>query len=65
MATHFPDHALWTADHVAVLNQGRITVQGAPDEVLTSRTLKDVYGVDIKVLEIAGGTTSRICLPQI
>ena len=65
MATHFPDHALWTADQVAVLNQGRITIHGAPDEVLTSRTLKDVYGVDIKVLEIAEGTTSRICLPQI
>jgi iron complex transport system ATP-binding protein len=65
MATHFPDHALWTANRVAMLNQGRIAVAGPPEEVITPATLGAVYGVDIKVLRIDEGTTSSICLPQL
>ena len=65
MATHFPDHALWIADQVAILNDRHITIQGPPEKVITPQTLSTVYGVDIKVLQVEEGTTSMICLPQL
>ncbi|WP_435657866.1 ABC transporter ATP-binding protein [Brucella pituitosa] len=35
-----------------VLNKGRLVVDGAPEDVLTPALLKDVYGIDARLLKI-------------
>ncbi len=35
-----------------VLNKGRLVVDGAPEDVLTPALLKDVYGIDARLMKI-------------
>lgn len=37
------------ADHIIGLKQGKIVCQGAPNEVITRETLKDIYGIEAKL----------------
>jgi iron complex transport system ATP-binding protein len=64
LATHDPGHAFACADRVALMKRGEIVIVGTPDEVLTSATLRDLYGVDVAVawLEAAG---RRVCVPSL
>ncbi|MEW6435999.1 MAG: heme ABC transporter ATP-binding protein [Pseudomonadota bacterium] len=43
------------ADHLLVLNRGRLVAQGRPHEVLTSRLLAEVFGVDAGIGEAPPG----------
>jgi len=38
------------SDRMALLSRGRIVADGAPDEVLAEPTLKEAYGVEVKVI---------------
>jgi len=60
--THFPDHALWMASRVILLNQGRIIADGKPDSVLTTEVLSALYRAEVAVVTIADGV--RSCIPQ-
>lgn len=42
------------ADRIALLDGGRIVVQGAPDLVLRDDTLSEVYGYPIRVVDVGG-----------
>ena len=62
LSTHDPDHAFAIATRVALMSEGRIVAQGAPDEVLTRDRLREVYGVEVTIAKLAGGQT--LCAPQ-
>ena len=62
MSTHFPDHALWVADHVLMLRNGQVVADGAPRDVVTSENLGRLYDADISVYSIA--QTIRVCVPD-
>ncbi len=51
MATHDLNLAARYADRVAVLWGQKVAVQGPPAKVLTPTLLREVYGVEVDVLE--------------
>ncbi|HUO55488.1 MAG TPA: ABC transporter ATP-binding protein [Rhodoblastus sp.] len=55
MSTHHPEHAHWACDRVAMLEMGRISEDGPPDEVLTAAAIERLYGVKVETLETAAG----------
>jgi len=62
MTSHFPDHAFMVSDLVGIMKDGSFTMIGPAESVITSKTLKDTYRIDIHVeyVEIAG---RKICIP--
>ena len=64
MATHFPDHAFLAASQAAILDRGRITAFGPPDEVLTESILEETYGTKVRIVTIENGIHRKICLPE-
>jgi iron complex transport system ATP-binding protein len=65
MATHFPDHAFMVASEVAILNHGRMTLKGRPEAVLTDASMRETYGIDVKVLYIGEGVERKACFPSL
>jgi len=65
LSTHDPDQAFLCADRVAMLHEGRLAHLGTPDEVITSDSLKQIYGVDVAVARVpmASGGERRVCIP--
>ena len=59
LSTHDPDHAFLCAHRVALLHQGRLARLGPPDEVITRESLREVYGVEVTVMEVAGADGPR------
>lgn len=51
-STHDPNHALQYADRVLVLEEGKLTIDGHPQKVLTSEVLSRIYQTPIQVKEI-------------
>jgi iron complex transport system ATP-binding protein len=49
------------ADNIIGLKQGKIVCEGAPSEVITQETLKDIYGIDAK-LQTSQTGNYPICL---
>lgn len=45
--------ACWS-DHIVAMRQGRVVLQGPPAEVMTSAALRQVYDLDMEVLERDG-----------
>jgi iron complex transport system ATP-binding protein len=67
LSTHDPDHAFLCAHRVALLHEGRLAQLGPPDEVITRESLREVYGVEVTVMEMAGadGRVARVCVPAV
>jgi len=67
LSTHDPDQAFLCADRVAMLHEGRLARLGAPDEVITAESLKQIYGVDVVVTRVPmeGGAERRVCIPTV
>lgn len=65
MVTHDPDHALFCADRVLVVQGGSITHDGAPGEVIDSECMQAIYGTDVVVAEVGRGRgrSVRVCVP--
>lgn len=61
LSTHDPDQAFALGARAVLMQAGRIAAAGAPQEVLTSQALSDVYGVAISVERSASGRF--VCLP--
>jgi iron complex transport system ATP-binding protein len=65
LSTHDPDQAFLCANRVAMLHEGRLARLGAPDEVITAESLKQIYGVEVAVIRVPlpGGGERRVCIP--
>lgn len=64
LSTHDPGHAFACADRVALMKAGRIVAGGAPQEVLTPQTLRDLYGVEVAV-EFMQQAGRHVCAPTL
>jgi iron complex transport system ATP-binding protein len=64
LSTHDPDHAFLCADRVAMLHNGGLLACGVPETVMTAAQLRQLYGVEVVVTEVAVGQgVRRVCLP--
>ena len=54
LSTHDPDHALAHADRALLLANGRMLAMAAARDALTDETLTALYGVPVRVTEVAG-----------
>ena len=64
MVTHDPDHALFCAHRVLVMEEGRIIMEGKPDEVLDTECLQRIYHTEVRVVDIdLDGKRQRVCIP--
>lgn len=65
MVTHDPDHALFCADRVIVMEDGVIIDEGTPHETITTENLQRIYNSQVSVMdvEVAPGVTTRVCIP--
>lgn len=58
--THYPDHALLMSSRVVVMHEGVIVADDAPDVVITSEMLENIYKIKADI--ITHGAHKR-CLP--
>ena len=63
LSTHDPDHAFAVGTAVALLHEGRVRAEGPPRAALTAEALSAVYGVAVRVEDIADGGT--VCVPSL
>jgi len=61
-STHFPDHALWMAGQVMMLNKGRVVAEGKAEEAITSEALSTLYRVPMDVTRTTCGVA--VCVPK-
>lgn len=65
LSTHDPDQAFLCADRVAMLHEGKLARMGTPTEAITSGSLRELYGVEVTVVEVDIGAGARrlTCVP--
>lgn len=63
MATHSPEHAFLCADYAAIMSHGTLAAWGPPQEVITEKNIRDVYGVDIRIIPINSDGKEQACVP--
>ncbi|MBG0809355.1 ABC transporter ATP-binding protein [Methylosinus sp. H3A] len=51
VSTHHPEHAMQVATRIAILHEGRIDADGAPQAVVTAERMRHIYGVDVEVFD--------------
>lgn len=54
VALHDINLALKYADEIAIMNKGKIIKIGRPEETITKEVIKQVYGIDIDLIEFNG-----------
>jgi iron complex transport system ATP-binding protein len=67
LSTHDPDQAFRCCDRVVLLHQGRMLDCAPPERAITPATLKQLYGVDVRIIEveIEPGRRIRVCSPAL
>jgi iron complex transport system ATP-binding protein len=67
LSTHDPDHAFLCADRVVLLRAGTVLGMGAPGAVLTEESLRALYGVTVRIMEVddGPGRRRRVCVPTV
>ncbi len=65
MVTHDPDHALYCASRVVVMEDGRIIDEGAPNDILDADCLRRIYHTEVKMVDVDLGEDDlqRVCVP--
>lgn len=64
MVTHDPDHALFCAHRVIVMEEGLIIAEGDPQTTLDTECLQRIYHTNVKVLDVdLDGQLQRVCIP--
>ncbi|MDO4590812.1 MAG: ABC transporter ATP-binding protein [Slackia sp.] len=64
MVTHDPAHAVYCADSVIVVQNGRIAHIGTPEETITKQRMEAIYQTPIHVADVpVDGRTRRVCIP--
>ena len=54
MVLHDVNQAIRYSDEVVALAGGRVVAQGSPAEVVAPGLLREVYGVDLRVVDVDG-----------
>lgn len=54
MVLHEINQAIYFSDRIIGLCRGKVLIQGEPDEVITSESIRELYGIGLKVTEIDG-----------
>lgn len=54
MVLHDINQAIYFSDNIIGLQNGCITVEGSPDEVITTESLKELYGISLEVTQVEG-----------
>ncbi len=65
MVLHDLGQALEVSDRIVVMKDGRKYCEGTPNEVITSRMMKEVYDVDCEILNVAGRSKPLIAYKEI
>lgn len=67
LSSHDPDHAFHVASRVAMLKNGQLTGLGKPKAIITEESLRELYDVDVGVIEFdaPAGHTASLCVPKI
>ena len=60
MSSHFPDHAFISANKVALMDGKKFLAMGKPEDVITTENMKQIYGIDVKVMDIG---KRMACIP--
>lgn len=60
MSSHFPDHAFISANKVALMDGKSFLAMGKPEDVITTENMKQIYGIDVKVMDIG---KRMACIP--
>ena len=55
LSTHNPQHALWYADQVLALCQGKVAALGAPEKVLCPALIRQLYGTQTEFVNTSHG----------
>ena len=65
MVTHNPEHAIYCADRIIAMRDGRILKAGTVVETVTEPMLREIYGMDVKVREVSldADTRTTVCVP--
>jgi iron complex transport system ATP-binding protein len=61
MTSHNPDHAFMISDKVVIMNQGQLKGFGPPDRVITEESLRDLYGIKVKIIDSV--QDGKFCIP--
>lgn len=61
-STHFPDHALWIADRVILLQNGTLIADGPPDDIMNDDSIGRLYNTRISILCTESGI--KTCFPR-
>lgn len=67
MTTHSPDQAFWCGTTAALLKADGTLDFGPPAEVVNERSMREVYGVDVRIVAFSdpGGRVVRLCTPRL
>jgi iron complex transport system ATP-binding protein len=60
--SHYPDHAFHLSCKVALMNNKQLTYVGDCETALTAENLKEIYGIDVKVVYVESAN-SKVCVP--
>lgn len=61
-STHFPDHAMWIADRVVMLQKGSVVADGKPSDVMDDESVCRLYDTQVSIVRVNG--TLRTCMPR-
>lgn len=63
MSSHSPDHAFYCGTTVVMITKDKRIISGKNDQVLNSKHLKEVYGVDVEIIskKIADDKIVKTC----
>jgi iron complex transport system ATP-binding protein len=64
LSTHNPEHALLFAEKAFVLQNGEVRAAGPSREVLSEELMKELYDVEVKLIDIDyHGDGAKVCVP--
>jgi iron complex transport system ATP-binding protein len=61
--THHPEQSYLFSDRILALHEGRVWMDGTPQEVITTDVLQKLYGIDLRIVSLLEDR-SRVCLPS-
>lgn len=64
MTSHFPDHAFLACTKAVLMRDGHVLAAGAPEQVVTSASLSELYGTSVCVTDAeVFGAPTKVCVP--